>query len=74
MATADLLICARNIHDFMWTPGLTERLLNDFKESLKPGGILAIEDHRSDPRPQVKEARDGYVDFLKGSNVLPGSA
>ena len=28
---------------------------------LKPGGVLAIEEHRADPRPQVPEARDGYV-------------
>ena len=28
---------------------------------LKPGGVLAVEEHRSDPRPQVEEARDGYV-------------
>jgi predicted methyltransferase len=59
---ADMLIVARNIHDFMWTPGLTERLLKDFNDALKPGAILAIEEHRADPRPQVKEARDGYVE------------
>jgi predicted methyltransferase len=60
--TADMVIVARNIHDFMWTPGLTERLLKDFNDALKPGGILAVEEHRADPRPQVKEARDGYVE------------
>ena len=60
--TADMVIVARNIHDFMWTPGLTERLLKDFNDALKPGGVLAVEEHRADPRPQVKEARDGYVE------------
>jgi len=59
---ADLVIVSRNIHDFMWTPGLNDRLLKDFNASLKPGGILAVEEHRADPRPQVKEARDGYVE------------
>ena len=59
---ADLLIVSRNIHDFMWTPGLNDRLLKDFNAALKPGGILAVEEHRADPRPQVKEARDGYVE------------
>ena len=29
--------------------------------TLKPGGILAIEEHRSDPRPMDPEARDGYM-------------
>lgn len=28
---------------------------------LKPGGVLAIEEHRADPRAQVGDARDGYV-------------
>ena len=28
---------------------------------LKPGGILAVEDHRADPRPQIGDAHDGYV-------------
>jgi predicted methyltransferase len=61
-ATADLLIVSRNIHDFMWTPGLNDRLLKDFNAALKPGGLMGVEEHRADPRPQVKEARDGYVE------------
>ena len=35
--------------------------MQDFFSVLKPGGILAVEEHRADPRPQVTEARDGYV-------------
>jgi predicted methyltransferase len=59
--SVDLLLTARNIHYFMWTPGLTEKVLKDFHAVLKPGGLLAIEDHRADPRPQVPNAQDGYV-------------
>ena len=59
--SADLVLTARNIHDWMWTPGYAEKGMKDFYAVLKPGGILAVEDHRADPRPQVKEARDGYV-------------
>lgn len=59
--TADWLLTARNIHDWMWVPGYLDKALKDFREVLKVGGILAIEDHRSDPRPMVPEARDGYV-------------
>jgi predicted methyltransferase len=33
----------------------------DFYAVLKPGGILAVEDHRADPRAQIGDARDGYV-------------
>jgi predicted methyltransferase len=45
----------------MWTPGMAEKSMRDFYAVLKPGGILAVEEHRADPRPMVKEARDGYV-------------
>jgi predicted methyltransferase len=60
-ATADMVITARNIHDWMWTPGKLDHALADFHAALKPGGILAVEEHRADPRPMNPEARDGYV-------------
>ncbi|HVW74466.1 MAG TPA: hypothetical protein VHC39_12555 [Rhizomicrobium sp.] len=59
--SADLVLTARNIHDWMWTPGYAEKAMADFFAVLKPGGILAVEDHRADPRPQIGDARDGYV-------------
>jgi len=59
--SADLVITARNIHDWLWTPGMAEKSMHDFYAVLKPGGILAVEDHRADPRPQKGDARDGYV-------------
>lgn len=59
--TADLVLTARNIHDWMWTPGLAEKAMNDFYAVLRAKGILAVEEHRADPRPMIKDARDGYV-------------
>ncbi|HEX4177786.1 MAG TPA: hypothetical protein VHY57_05085 [Rhizomicrobium sp.] len=59
--SADLVLTARNIHDWLWTPGYAEKGMADFFAVLKPGGILAVEDHRADPRPQVGDAHDGYV-------------
>ena len=59
--SADLVITARNIHDWLWTEGMAEKSMRDFHAVLKPGGILAVEDHRADPRPQIGDARDGYV-------------
>lgn len=59
--SADLVLTARNIHDWMWTPGYAEKGMRDFYAVLKSGGILAVEDHRADPRPQIGDARDGYV-------------
>jgi len=60
-ASADLILTARNIHDWMWTPGAVDRAFAGFAATLKPGGILAVEEHRADPRPMIPEARDGYV-------------
>lgn len=59
--SADMVITARNIHNWMWTPGMLEKALADFHAVLKPGGVLAVEEHRADPRPQTADARDGYV-------------
>jgi predicted methyltransferase len=59
--SADLVLTSRNIHDWMWTPGLLDKFLADFHAALKPQGILAVEEHRADPRPMTTEARDGYV-------------
>jgi len=60
-ASVDLLLTARNIHDWLSPPGFLGKAFADFHAALKPGGILAVEDHRADPRPMVADARDGYV-------------
>ncbi len=33
----------------------------DFHAALKPGGILAVEEHRSDPLPTAEKVSTGYV-------------
>ncbi|HEX3429679.1 MAG TPA: hypothetical protein VHT03_02240 [Rhizomicrobium sp.] len=57
----DLVLTARNIHDWMQTPGWPEKAMADFYAALKPGGILAVEQHRADPRPMKPDASDGYM-------------
>jgi len=59
--TVDWVLTSRNIHDWMSTPGMPEKAFADFYAALKPGGILAVEQHRADPRPMVKNASDGYM-------------
>jgi predicted methyltransferase len=58
--SADMVITARNIHN--WIPqGTADKAFRDFYAALKPGGILAVEEHRSDPRPTGERAPTGYV-------------
>lgn len=59
--SVDLIIISRNVHNLMWTPGVLDRALASFYAALRPGGVLAVEEHRADPRPMVADARDGYV-------------
>ena len=56
-----MVITARNIHNWMWQEGMVDKAFKDFAAVLKPGGVLAVEEHRADPRPQAGDARDGYV-------------
>jgi predicted methyltransferase len=59
--SADLVITARNIHNWIWTAGMADKAMKDFYAVLKPGGILAVEEHRADPKPETDNAQSGYV-------------
>lgn len=59
--SVDLILTARNIHNLLWTPGELDNTLKLAFAALRPGGYLAVEEHRADPRPQKGDARDGYV-------------
>lgn len=59
--SVDFVLTARNIHDWMATPGMPEKAMADFYAALKPGGTLAVEQHRADPRPMKPNASDGYM-------------
>ena len=58
--SVDFILTGRNIHNFMWR-GQLDKVLSDAFAALRPGGVLAVEEHRADPRPMIPEARDGYV-------------
>lgn len=58
--TVDFILTARNIHNFIWD-GTVDTILAQSFAALKPGGVLAIEEHRADPRPMTADAKDGYV-------------
>ncbi|MDP9103633.1 MAG: methyltransferase [Pseudomonadota bacterium] len=58
--TVDLVITSRELHN--WAPGgKLDKIMGDAFAALKPGGFLAVEDHRADPRPEVAEWKDGYI-------------
>ena len=59
--SADMVITARNIHNFMYQPGMLDKSMADFYAVLKRGGVLAVEEHRADPRAEVAGVTDGYV-------------
>ena len=41
---------------------MVEKVFREFYDALKPGGILAVEQHRANPRPAGPEgAESGYV-------------
>ena len=59
--TADVILTFRNLHNWMRS-GTADAVIQGFYRSLKPGGILGIEDHRASPdTPQDPQAKNGYV-------------
>jgi len=59
--SADFVLTFRNIHDWM-RDGTAEAAFRAFYKTLKPGGILGLEDHRGRPdQPQDPQAKSGYV-------------
>jgi predicted methyltransferase len=59
--SADLVLTARNVHNWTVQPGVADKIFKDFFTVLKPGGILAVEDHRADPKSETDKGADGYL-------------
>jgi predicted methyltransferase len=58
--TVDLALVSREIHDWAQVDGYTAKAFGDFRAALKPGGVLAIEDHRAPDGADPKK-NDGYI-------------
>ncbi len=72
--SVDLVLSFRDLHVWM-KQGFAEQALVDCYTALKPGGILAMEDHRGQRAGQQDlKAGDGYVreDYAKGLAELAG--
>ena len=58
--TFDFILSARSVHGWMGN-NMADKVFKDFQRGLKPGGILAIEQHRAKPGTQDPKASSGYV-------------
>jgi predicted methyltransferase len=59
--SADLVVTFRSVHGFM-AQGYVDEAFAAFYRALKPGGVLAIEEHRAlTDQPQDPKAASGYV-------------
>lgn len=61
--TFDLILTARSVHGWMQQgPDVAQQTFAEFHEALKPGGILAVEQHRAHPKNGTAEdPKSGYV-------------
>jgi predicted methyltransferase len=59
--TFDFILTARSVHGWMGQEGMVEKTFKEFYDALKPGGILALEQHRANPGAQDPKAQSGYV-------------
>ncbi|MGE0595461.1 MAG: class I SAM-dependent methyltransferase [Hyphomonadaceae bacterium] len=61
-ASADFILVARAFHGWAGNAGMTDRYMSEFARVLRPGGVLAVEQHRAAEGANVEETRtDGYV-------------
>ena len=58
--SVDLVLVSRETHNWAQVDGFTQKAFGDFRAALKPGGILAIEDHRATEGADPKKG-DGYL-------------
>jgi predicted methyltransferase len=58
--TVDLVLISREVHNWAQVDGFVQKGFGDIYAALKPGGIMAIEDHRAAEGADPKKG-DGYL-------------
>ena len=58
--SVDFVLTSRELHNWIGG-GYLDRAFAQAYAALKPGGVLAVEEHRADPKPQLKDAGNGYT-------------
>ncbi|HLS82652.1 MAG TPA: methyltransferase domain-containing protein, partial [Steroidobacter sp.] len=56
----DFILTARSVHGWIGS-GFADKVFADLYAALKPGGVLALEQHRAAPGEQDANAASGYV-------------
>jgi predicted methyltransferase len=71
--SVDLVLVSRETHNWARIDGFMQKALGDFHAALKPGGVLAIEDHRAPDGADPKKG-DGYISeaFMIGEAAKGG--
>lgn len=60
--SADFILVARAFHNWARAEGVTDRYMAEFARVLRPGGVLAVEQHRAPAGADVAQtAVNGYV-------------
>ena len=54
------MLVSREVHNWAQVDGFLQKAFSDFRAALKPGGVLAIEEHRAAPGADPKKG-DGYL-------------
>jgi predicted methyltransferase len=58
--SVDMILVARAFHNWAGQEGFTDKAMRDFAAALKPGGVLAVEQHRL-AAGQPERPQSGYV-------------
>jgi len=58
--TVDLVLVSREVHNWAQVDGFVQKAFGDIYAALKPGGVLAIEEHRAAEGADPKKG-DGYL-------------
>jgi len=59
--SADMILVARAFHNWAAREGLVERYMAEWFKALKPGGVLAVEQHRAPEGYDPVKTNTGYV-------------
>jgi len=67
--SVDIVFSTREIHNWIHD-GYADKVLRDIYRALKPGGILAVEEHRADPQINPRLTGEPFTGYVPTSVVV----